>query len=621
MKLVKLGLKILLGLIIFLVILALVGYLALTHWINPNSFKPQIIQTVEQATGRTVTLDGNLAWSFYPNLGIEINNAALGNPKGFAQPTFATIDSANLLLRWHALLERRIQISHLVLNGLQIHLITDGAKNNWTFPSTAPSSPANTKAEEQQMSFMLEEIELNNGSIIYDDNRTKVHYALTNLNISSPNFTLVAPMEVKASGDLMSDDLAGGFKIDSLFINMKSENEFEFNKLALNSHFNYVSNNNQNIPIILDLSGNVILNTKTSTVNLSGVKFSLNQVLSGNLNAKIQNFKAPHYSGNLTLPTFSLENVLSIFNKSLPDIPNKNQFANTSLKTNFAGTKNALSLSDLKLGFGNTIITGTLNLSSFSPFKLNENLAINQIDLADFTDLKGARLPMQDLTLQGALSVDSFDAQDMPSSLNASQNILVKYITIKGFDLGTVLNNLDIIVNNIVNLKKVSDAYSQIQSQLSAIENVGAIDASNGKETDFGSLVAHVVIKDGVVTTPTLTLSGPLVKVTGNGKIDLNKLTVNYQLNSQVIASSRNIVKTLVIPYNLNGPFSNIQQGVDWSSVNGQVVGFITSQIGRTVTSVVSTVVSAPVEAVGGVAKGVAGALSHIFGGTKASQS
>ena len=621
MKALKLALKIFAGLLILLIVLLVVAYFALTRWINPNDFKPQIIEAVQQATGRTAVLNGNIGWSFYPNLGIQIEDAALGNPPGFNQPTFATIESADLLLNWDELLEGKVQISRLILNGLQVHLITDGKKNNWTFPSTTSNTPANAQDEDQQLSFMLQEVELNNGTLTYDDNNTKAHYPLTIFNLSSPNFTLVAPMEVKASGNIMSDNLSGGFKIDSLFFDMKTQDLINLNNLAFSSHFTYVDNSDQNIPIVLDLSGNVGIDLEHNGVTLTNIKFALNQILNGTLNAKVQNFANPVYSGNIKLPSFALESLLNSFNQHLPNLPNKTQFANTSLNTNFAGSLKNVSLTNLALGFGNTMITGTINFNSFTPFNMNEKLAINQLDVADFADLKGAALPLQNVNLQGSLKVAGFDPQNMPSTLNASQAIHINNITLKGFDLATLLNNIDIIVNNIINIRKVSDAYSQIQSQLSEIENVGSINASNGKSTNLGSLDTEVVIANGVVTTPKLLLSGPLVKVTGTGTVNLNQRNVDYQLNSQVIASSRNIVKTLTIPYNIKGPFASIQQGVDWNSVNSQIVGFITGQITRTVTSVVTTVVSTPVEAVGGVAKGVAGVLSHIFGGSKASQS
>ena len=77
MKILKLSLKVLLGLIALFAILSVLGYFALTRWINPNTFKPQIEQIVQQETGRSLTLTGDLRWKFFPNVGLHIGQAAL----------------------------------------------------------------------------------------------------------------------------------------------------------------------------------------------------------------------------------------------------------------------------------------------------------------------------------------------------------------------------------------------------------------------------------------------------------------------------------------------------------------------------------------------------------------
>lgn len=621
MKVLKLSLKILAGMITLLLILAVIGYVALTRWVNPNDYKPQIIAMVHQETGRDLTLTGKLSWELFPNIGIHIGEASLSNPAGFSQETFAQIDSASLLVSWNQLLHGKVQISTLILNGLQLYLVSDGDKNNWTFPVTASSS--SETASNEALSFMLQDLSLNSGTITYDNLQSKTHFAVNNLNVDIPDFSLIAPMSIKANGNFANDNLNSAFKLNTSFSYDLPHNILTLNNIALNSNSNYTNNNDQTYQINLKALGNVVADLNKQKVTVSNVQFTLNQMMNGTLNLTLNNFTRLGYTGNINIPAFSLGDFLNTFGQTLPNIPNKDQFSNTRLQTNFIGNTQRIALREMDLGIGNTDITGNLNFASFSPFDVREDLHINQVDLADFTDLNGARLPMQTITLQGDMSVDGFDSSDMPNTLNASQKIAIQSIVLKGFDLNALIKDIDVMVNNILNVKKVSDAYQSIQNQMTELadaQKVG-VNASNGKQTDFGSLTGYVVIQNGVLTTPNLLLSGPLVKVSGQGKVNLNQKSMDYTLTAQVLASGRNIVKNLTIPYTLSGPFSNLQQGVDWVSVQTQVVAFIMGQLGRTVTSTVTTVISAPIEAVGGVAKGVAGALSHIFGGGAASAS
>lgn len=632
MKILKTSLKILAGLIILLIILAMAAYFALTRWINPNDFKPKIIQIVQQETGRTLTMPGDLSWSFFPNLGIHIGDAALSNPPGFGQPTFAEIDSANLFVDWGALLHGHIVANSIAVNGLELHLISNGTQNNWTFPSTSPSSGDASAAAKTSLSLMLQEVDLNNASITYDNNQAKSHYVVNNLNVEIPDFSLISPMNIKAAGNFSGANIFGSFQASTGFYYDLDKSVLNLNNLALSTHATYTTDNGKNISLVINATGNMVVDLVKEIVNLSGINFTLNSSLSGTLNAKFQNFTKMNYSGNVAIPSFSLENLLNSLGQTLPDLPNKNQFSNTSLSTNFTGNLTRLSLQNMKLGVGNSMIQGNVNVTSFIPFALNENVNINQLDLADFTNLNGARLPMQNANISGRMSVDSFSSDDLPSSLNASQKITVQSIVLKGFDLGALLAQVDTIVNNILDLKKVSDAYQSIQGQMLQLQSSQKIDPDNGKQTNLGNLNAQIQIHNGVITTPVLVLSGPLVKVTGAGNINLNQKSMNYMLNSQVIASNRDIVKTLNIPYSISGPFSNLQQGVDWASVQGQIMAFIAGQLGRTVTSIVKTVVTSPVgvvsgvaqgaaDAVSGVAKGAASALGHIFGEPSSSTS
>ncbi len=74
----------------FFIILALVLFalLAFVATFDANNYKPQIIEQVEKATGRSFSIDGDINLSIFPWIGLKVEDVALGNEKGF-KPFFA----------------------------------------------------------------------------------------------------------------------------------------------------------------------------------------------------------------------------------------------------------------------------------------------------------------------------------------------------------------------------------------------------------------------------------------------------------------------------------------------------------------------------------------------------
>ncbi len=70
----------------------IVGLVMLPRYIN--RLKPEIEQLVQQATGRSFRLDGDLRMSWFPSIGIELGATQLGNAPDFGDTPFAEVDQA-----------------------------------------------------------------------------------------------------------------------------------------------------------------------------------------------------------------------------------------------------------------------------------------------------------------------------------------------------------------------------------------------------------------------------------------------------------------------------------------------------------------------------------------------
>ncbi|CAN6132234.1 AsmA [Methylophilaceae bacterium] len=109
--------------------LLLAAWLSLLLCFNPNDFKPTIINLVQEKTGRTLTLDGDISMAFWPKLGIDLGRVSLSEQA--SQKPFASVARATISLAILPLLQKKLVVGTVYLDGVQATLIqhADGSSN------------------------------------------------------------------------------------------------------------------------------------------------------------------------------------------------------------------------------------------------------------------------------------------------------------------------------------------------------------------------------------------------------------------------------------------------------------------------------------------------------------
>ena len=109
---------------IFLVI-ALIALLAFVATFDANNYKSQIVEQVENATGRDFRIDGDINLSVFPWIGLKVEGVSLGNAEGFSAPQFASIKQIDVRVNVLPLLKKQVQINTIRLHGLDVSLEVD----------------------------------------------------------------------------------------------------------------------------------------------------------------------------------------------------------------------------------------------------------------------------------------------------------------------------------------------------------------------------------------------------------------------------------------------------------------------------------------------------------------
>ena len=120
-------LKIVLGLVALAAALVIVLAVVLPFIIDPNDFKNQIAAAVQENTGRTLSIDGNIGLSVFPWLGLEIGQARLSNAQGFGEQPMASIEKVEVRVKLLPLLHKQLETDTIKLSGLSLRLGKDAS--------------------------------------------------------------------------------------------------------------------------------------------------------------------------------------------------------------------------------------------------------------------------------------------------------------------------------------------------------------------------------------------------------------------------------------------------------------------------------------------------------------
>ena len=178
-----------------LVVIVVGALVAVGFLFNPNDYKPQISAAVAKATGRTLTLDGDLALSVFPTVRIQVGSATLSNAQGFGPAPMAKIGGAELRVSLWPLLFGNVEIGKAQLSGLELNLARDArGRNNWQDLGGAKAgTPANDAASSpgggtKDLNLGVDSLEIDDARVTWNDASTGSKWELANFGLNAKGF-------------------------------------------------------------------------------------------------------------------------------------------------------------------------------------------------------------------------------------------------------------------------------------------------------------------------------------------------------------------------------------------------------------------------------------------------
>jgi len=131
-----------------LVALVLLLMIAVWAFVDPNDYKDRIAAGVKSATGRELTLTGDIELDLFPWVALTLGPASLGNPAGFGDEPFATVQRASARVKLLPLLSKRLEVGRVEIEGLDLRLKQNAeGKGNWEFGDDADAPDADDASQ------------------------------------------------------------------------------------------------------------------------------------------------------------------------------------------------------------------------------------------------------------------------------------------------------------------------------------------------------------------------------------------------------------------------------------------------------------------------------------------
>ncbi len=542
--------------------------------INPNDYKPEIVDQVKSNTGREMIIEGDINWRLLPNIGLTLGKIKINNPEGFPDQPLAELDSAQIDLAFWPLLSKKIEIGMISIEGLSLLLHTkkDGT-SNLDIPDDVKKDLADaknevhgTKADIPQINnLVVEGLQVVDANIIIEDLSADTRQSIKAINFTLGKLELdkVVPIVLSLTAD--TGDIKAIVESKGAIRIARDLKKFDLLELKTNISATGETLPEKHLDIKHQMNGYYDLAAQRASLDAMNLSL-LGMDLNGRLTAHLTN--KPAIDFELNTGDIDLDAILSKLSQTKGNADATPQPVELSWMNSFnmKGLLSANSIKVAKLTVSNIQIPIELKDAILKMSGISAKLYEGKI-LAN-THLDG-RKSIPEYSFKSNIN----NVQALPMVKDLTEKELVSGVAQISLDVkGSGFDDLSIRKNTMgtgsfaftdgaihgVNVAElIRNAYAKIKGQ--TIEST-----DEPVQTDFASFTGSFILGGGIVKNEDLKLLSPLLRVSGKGSADIVKETVLYQLQTSIVGSLEGQggqplteLKNVDIPLKIKGPMAD----------------------------------------------------------------
>ena len=387
-----------LGLVILglLLIIVALGF-ALSHLFDPNDYKDEIRQLARDKAHLELTLNGDIGWSLFPWLGLELHDASVATLTAPTKP-FADLQMLGLSVRVLPLLRREVQMSDVRVEGLNLTLNRDeNGHGNWedigrpaqpaTPPPAEPGAAAQTaqvaaatpEKTSQPIKLDIDSLTINNARIDFNDAKNGRQFSAESIQLSTGAVHEGTNIPVKLTAFFSTNqpviraktELAGQLRFDRVL------KRYQFEDMRLSGEASGEPLDGKTLTFAAQ--GQLLMDLAASVAEWNGLKLSANQLRAlGELHVRDLD-KTPQLSGGLSIAQFNLHDFLEGIGQPVPEMAT-GSLSKFEMVSRLTGSPTSVAFEDLNLKVDDSTFTGRLAVDDFAKQALRVQLKGDTFD-------------------------------------------------------------------------------------------------------------------------------------------------------------------------------------------------------------------------------------------------
>ena len=383
-----------LGLVVFGIAVLAVGVLFfLTRMFDPNDYKEEIQQAAREQANIELTLGGDIGWSLFPWLGIELKDVGVA-PIAHPDQSLAQVGSLGLGVKVLPLLRRQLRMSDVILDDVHLQLVKgDDGVGNWASIGPQESAAAEgadggsgapSTTEDKQMDFAVESVQVTNASVRYEDRQSGQVLSLDQANLTTGALIEGEPFDVSFLGLLTTDKPALRVRMD-----MKTVAQFDlglkrYEFSALEMKVDASGEPFSGRAINLQLQGDGLLDLTAQVAELNQLRMSLGDMRATGALKVTALDTAPTLAGQIDVAEFDGRDLLRDLGQELPDMADPGGLSQIALSAKLDGSATSMMLRDLSLLVDGATLKGQMGVADFERQALRFNLAGDSLNLDNY---------------------------------------------------------------------------------------------------------------------------------------------------------------------------------------------------------------------------------------------
>jgi len=362
------AIKLIAAILLLIIVLLAAAAVAVVTLVDPNDYKAQIRETALKQAGIELNISGDIGWSFYPWLALELNSVGVGYPE---KPSLGQLVRAEISVSIPALLSGQLQMNRVLVDGLQLDLVQTAEGNNWTPGASADMKDTATDTDtsapsdgSKALAIDIEAIELRDAALTFTDQTSNSRIELSELNLTTGRVSMDQSFPLQLSFALRQ------FAADQLQLSTRArlgsevglnlaENRYQLN--SLNATLELLEGAALPTAMELVLAASIDARLNEQQVDIAGFSLKADPLeLSGDI--KLRNFNQPELSGTLQSNSFSPKQLLSSLGQSAPKTADSNALTQASFTATLGGPAGTILLKPLALQLDDTRLEGEASM-------------------------------------------------------------------------------------------------------------------------------------------------------------------------------------------------------------------------------------------------------------------